>query len=172
MEKAGWDAHQHRVVVPGIKHGNSGYTNHGCRCEICTAASRAQHRAYRARRFGDAPICVEHGCNRLQSRAYGYGLCYKHARDRLQSNSPEVRAIVERAEAIPPDNSATLPASRRKPNRHGYESAYFRYLAGGRASIPSFEGWGLSRVEGAEIRKACDQVADRLLEAGVAIIPL
>ena len=30
-----------------MKHGRSGYLNHGCRCEVCTRAAREYQRSYR-----------------------------------------------------------------------------------------------------------------------------
>lgn len=41
------------------KHGGYSYGNHGCRCEVCTAANAARQAAYRARLAEKGP--PEHG---------------------------------------------------------------------------------------------------------------
>lgn len=38
-----------RGVKGTITHGASGYSNQGCKCEVCTAGNRDYHRSYMAR---------------------------------------------------------------------------------------------------------------------------
>src|ERR1700693_2462398 len=38
------------VIGDFVKHGDSGYTNHGCRCDTCRLAHAAQQHAYRTRK--------------------------------------------------------------------------------------------------------------------------
>jgi hypothetical protein len=73
-----------RRVIKGIEHGLSGYTNYGCRCDICTESNRAHHAEYRKKRYAGNPLCVRPRCPRVQSRAYGNGLCYRHAQELLE----------------------------------------------------------------------------------------
>lgn len=72
-----------RVIVKGIEHGLSGYTNYGCRCDTCTESNREHSRQYRDRRFAGQPLCVIPKCDSVQSRSYGNGLCWGHARQVL-----------------------------------------------------------------------------------------
>jgi hypothetical protein len=51
-------------VDPGaIRHGETGYTYHQCRCPVCTAAKTAAARRQRARRPGQ-PLCAC-GCGEM-----------------------------------------------------------------------------------------------------------
>jgi hypothetical protein len=55
-----------------FKHGESGYSNHRCRCEVCTTANAAANARYRAgrtarplppgRRHGVYTTYVNYGC--------------------------------------------------------------------------------------------------------------
>lgn len=91
-------AKQKRKIVQGIEHGLSGYTNYGCRCRVCTEANRRHHQDYRARRYAGNPLCDMPNCHRLQSRAYGNGLCYVHAKAliHLRRTNPAKARRVER----------------------------------------------------------------------------
>lgn len=92
-----------RRVVKGIEHGLSGYTNYDCRCDVCTEANRAHHQQYRARRFAGNPLCIVPDCPRMQSRAYGNDLCYKHAQNLIILRRLDVRRArrVERKLGLP-----------------------------------------------------------------------
>lgn len=72
-----------QVVVQGIDHGLSGYTNYGCRCDDCREANSEHSREYRARRFAGDPLCIIKDCDYIQSRSYGNGLCWSHSQAQL-----------------------------------------------------------------------------------------
>lgn len=57
--------------VPDHAHGTNGYANYGCRCEVCTTANTAAHRAASlSARSRPTPDHV-HGTN----NGYGYHGC-------------------------------------------------------------------------------------------------
>lgn len=81
---AGRPKKKKRLIAKGIEHGMGGYTNHRCRCDVCTEANRRHHVKYRKKRFAGNPLCIVPRCPRVQSRAYGNGLCYVHAQELIE----------------------------------------------------------------------------------------
>ena len=96
-----------RVIIKGVEHGLSGYTNYGCRCDVCTDANAEHSRQYRERRFAGSPLCswpTNPACDNKQSRGYGNGLCDRHAKllQQLRQERPRLARKVEKALGVEP----------------------------------------------------------------------
>lgn len=88
-----------RVIVKGIEHGLSGYTNYECRCDTCREANAEHAREYRRRRFAGNPLCAwPTGCDNAQSQSYGNGLCWHHSQvlAKLRKSKPQTARKVEK----------------------------------------------------------------------------
>jgi hypothetical protein len=59
-------------------HGtHGGYTNHGCRCDLCTAANTEKQRAYRWRSGRNRPM-AEYRASRTRTMNHGTRTAYKY----------------------------------------------------------------------------------------------